>query len=103
MSDKDTDIEWLKKGFSELNRRVDKGFHDMSESLREIRELYVNTFETKTDATKKFDRIDHELSRKAEKKDLDNVEETIRWIARLVIGAVVGALLGLVLYSTNLI
>lgn len=95
-----TEIKWLKKSLDDLNKKFDRGFDSVNASIKEIRDLYLDTFETKKDAKDKYEKLEAQLENKAAKEDVDEIKSTLVWLNRIVIGAVILAILGFVITNT---
>lgn len=91
-----TDIEWLKKSQAEIKAEMKGGFDSLAAKL----DLYNERFETKDNANRQYSRLEAEIKSRAAKTDLDEIKGTLVWLNRIVIGAVVLAILGFVITNT---
>lgn len=104
----ETDIAWIKENIRDMkqsstdsNKKMDEGFRQVHVSLQELRDLYLDTFETKQDAHKEHGRLEEMIKDKADKEDVVALKDNQRWLARLIVGTFVTALLGLIIYGTK--
>lgn len=91
-----TDIEWLKKSQAEIKAEMRGGFESLANKL----DLYNDRFETKENAQREYDKLNLEIKSRAVKEDVDEIQSTLVWLNRIVIGAVILAILGFVMTNT---
>lgn len=111
-NDETTDIEWIKKGLvsmetsqKQLQKEMRIGFKEVNNRLdmyREHFETQENAERSRTRIWKKIKEIENKrlkeiMDTKANKEDLQKIEDFKTWVVRIVIGAVILAVLGLVI------
>ena len=113
-------IEWLKDSVKtmqaaqiKLAERVNIGFESTQRSFQELRDLYLDTFATKKDATESHRLLENQIEEKASKEEIENIRGELKhimnningiqgnmtWIIRLVVGGFVSALIAFVIYG----
>jgi hypothetical protein len=88
MTTEDPNINWLKDGLARIEKTVTK----LSDKL----DMYIDRFQTKDDAGNEYRRLEQHIATKADKEDVQKIQESITWTARLIIGAVILAVLSLI-------
>jgi 5'-deoxynucleotidase YfbR-like HD superfamily hydrolase len=99
MPDQDPNINWLREGIARIEKNA-QIFATKTESaitkLSDKIDMYAAHFQTKDDARDEHARLEALISTKADREDVEKIQETITWMARLIIGAVIFATLSLI-------
>lgn len=87
------DIHYLKEKIDSVDEKVN--------ILGTKIDGYLNLFQLKDDAQREHNRLENMIKEKADREDVQEIKNTFTWVTRLVVGAVIMALMGLVIYNAN--